>query len=112
MRNLLLGLMVCILAACTSKMNLQEGIKSFQVQDFRQAFIRLRPEADKGSPEAQYAIGYMYYYGYGVIENRQKAWYWITTAAKNGNEDAVKAMQVLQKSAGKTDQSLAAAKND
>lgn len=93
------GLLGCL----PSQLNLREGIKSFQVQDFRQAFIRLRPEAEKGNPQAQYAIGYMYYYGQGVIEDRRKAWYWITAAAKNGDLDAKKAMKVLQKNAGRTD---------
>ncbi len=75
--------------------NLQEGIKSFQVQDFRQAFIRLKPEAEKGNPDAQYAVGYMYYYGQGVIEDRKKAWYWITRAAKAGQADAQAATKLL-----------------
>jgi len=104
MRSLFIFIMVCMLSACfTSKYNLQEGIKSFQIQDFRQAFIRLRPEAEKGSADAQYAIGYMYYYGQGVIEDRRKAWYWITEAAQNGNTDAKKAMNVLKHYAGKVD---------
>ena len=87
-------------------MNLNQGIRSFQVQDFRQAFVRLRPEAEKGNPEAQYAIGYMYYYGQGVIEDRRKAWNWITLSAKQGNPDAQAAMAILQKSAGRTDERI------
>ena len=102
---LLIAILIAGLSGCfTSQLNLTEGINSFQVQDFRQAFIRLRPEADKGNPQAQYAIGYMYYYGQGVIEDRRKAWYWITAAAKNGDLDAKKAMKVLQKNAGRTDE--------
>lgn len=105
MYYVLIAIMICGLSGCLpSSMNLKEGIKSFQVQDFRQAFIRLRPEAEKGNPEAQYAVGYMYYYGQGVIEDRRKAWYWITAAAKKGHQDAKAAMMVLQKNAGKTDQ--------
>jgi TPR repeat protein len=76
-------------------MSLAEGIVSFQRQDYRQAFIRLMPAAKAGNPEAQYAIGYMYYYGQGVIENRKKAWYWIALAAKAGQVDAVQAMQIV-----------------
>lgn len=74
-----------------------EGVKSFQVQNYRQAFIRLMPFARSGNPEAQYAIGYMYYYGQGVVENRTKAWYWITSAAKSGSADANKAVHLLKK---------------
>jgi TPR repeat protein len=91
----------CILTGCiSSSLNLSEGIKSFQVQDYRQAFIRLKPEALKGQADAEYAIGYMYYYGQGVVEDRQKAWYWITKAAKSGNKDAILAIEVLREGAG------------
>ena len=76
--------------------NLKHGIESFQVQDYRQAFIRLLPEAKTGSPDAQYAVGYMYYYGQGVIENRKKAWYWINRAAVAGQADAMSAMAILK----------------
>ncbi|MCC5792883.1 MAG: sel1 repeat family protein [Legionellaceae bacterium] len=89
---------VCLsLTACFNRLNLREGIISFQHQDYRQAFIRLMPEAEKGQPDAQYAVGYMYYYGQGVVEDRQKAVYWISLAAKNGQPDANKAMSLLKK---------------
>ena len=80
----------------TRGMNLREGIKSFQIQNYRQAFIRLLPEAENGQPDAQYAVGYMYYYGQGVIEDRKKAWYWIGCAARMAQRDAVEAMTILQ----------------
>lgn len=79
-----------------TKINLQEGIKSFQEQNYRQAFIRLTPEAEKGNPDAQYAVGYMYYYGQGVTEDKQKALYWINCAAKKGQPDAIEALRILQ----------------
>lgn len=90
------GLM--LLSGCVSRgFNLREGIKSFQIQNYRQAFIRLLPEAQKGQPDAEYAVGYMYYYGQGVIEDRKKAWYWINCAAKAGQKDAIQALAILEK---------------
>jgi TPR repeat protein len=87
-----------LLSGCvTSGFNLNEGIKSFRVQNYRQAFIRLKPEAEKGQPDAQYAVGYMYYYGQGVVENREKAWYWINCAARLGQPDAVAALTILKR---------------
>ncbi|WP_133128240.1 tetratricopeptide repeat protein [Legionella nagasakiensis] len=87
---------VFLLNGCTvTQLNLQEGIKSFQVQDYRQAFIRLKPEAEKGQPDAQYAVGYMYYYGQGVVEDRKKAIYWIRCAANAGQPDAIAALKIL-----------------
>ncbi|MCX7117161.1 MAG: sel1 repeat family protein [Legionellales bacterium] len=85
-----------LLSGCAMKgMSLREGIHSFQVQNYRQAFILLKPEADKGQEDAQYAIGYMYYYGQGVVEDRQKAWYWINCAAQKGQADAIVALRIL-----------------
>ena len=81
--------------ACYTHSNLSQGARSFRIQDYRQAFIRLKPEAKKGQPDAQYAVGYMYYYGQGVVENRKKAWYWIAKAAKAGQPDAIHALKIL-----------------
>lgn len=91
-----------IMSGCMkSSLNLTQGINSFKVQNYRSAFIRLKPEAEKGNAEAQYAVGYMYYYGQGVVEDRRKAWFWITKSAESGNQDAIKAIGLLNQGAGK-----------
>ncbi|MDI1351662.1 MAG: sel1 repeat family protein [bacterium] len=89
-------LLIPLMTACIGTLNLREGIQSFKAQDYRRAFIRLKPEAEKGQPDAQYAIGYMYYYGQGVVENRKKAWFWINLAAHIGQPDAVAAVAILE----------------
>lgn len=94
-RVVLILLLTPLMFACSS-LNLREGIQSFRAQDYRKAFIRLKPEAKKGNPDAEYAVGYMYYYGQGVVENRKKAWFWINKAANLGQPDAVAAVQILQ----------------
>ena len=98
LRAWLCFLLMSFLTSCgsLSHLNLNEGIHSFEVQDYRQAFIRLRPEAEKGQLDAQYAIGYMYYYGQGVVEDRQKACFWINKAANAGQPDAIKALKLIQ----------------
>ncbi len=92
-------LVLCIgsflLAGCFTQYNLQQGIYSFQAQDYRKAFILLKPEAIKGNPDAQYAVGYMYYYGQGITEDRKQAFSWISAAAKVGQPDAITAMKIL-----------------
>ena len=95
--KLVLGLLFIFCLVACSSINLQEGIASFRVQDYRKSFIRLKPEAIKGQRDAQYAVGYMYYYGQGVVEDRKKAWYWINMAANAGQPDAVAAVHILQK---------------
>ena len=91
-----MGTSLSLTGCMMSGLSLREGIKSFQVQDYRQAFILLKPEAEKGQPEAEYAVGYMYYYGQGVVEDRNKAWYWISRAAQAGQPDAQLAVKIMQ----------------
>lgn len=98
-RSITLIIILCsALSACMSNnARLDEGIRCFRAQDYRSAFIRLKPLADTGSPDAQYAVGYMYYYGEGVTENRKKAMFWIKCAAKKGQPEAVQALKILLK---------------
>jgi TPR repeat protein len=89
---------VLLLEGCAMQhANLKEGIESFRVQNYRQAFVHLKPEAEKGQLDAEYAVGYMYYYGQGVVEDRVKACGWITRAAKAGQPDAVLALKRIQR---------------
>lgn len=83
-------------AGCARDIHLREGIASFRVQNYRDAFVHLMPEARAGKPDAQYAIGYMYYYGQGVVENRKKALHWIKCAAKAGQPDAIEALKLIE----------------
>lgn len=91
----LMGFFLLLAGCAVGQLNFQQGIKDFQVQNYRQAFIRLKPEAERGQPDAQYAVGYMYYYGQGVTEDREKALYWIHCAAKANQPDAVAALKLL-----------------
>ncbi|CAM2789537.1 Sel-1 protein [Legionella steigerwaltii] len=94
---LIVVIFISILTACATPraMSLREGIDSFRLEDYRKAFIRLKPIAQKGQPDAQYAVGYMYYYGKGVVEDRKKAWFWINAAANLGQPDAKEAVRIL-----------------
>lgn len=88
-------LLSILISACVSYGNFYEGITCFRAQQYRTAFIKLKPEANKGQPDAQYAVGYMYYYGQGVVEDRKKAWIWINRAARAGQPDAILAIKIL-----------------
>lgn len=94
-RGLYLALGVLSCSACVNYPSFYEGITYFKAQKYRDAFIRLKPVAERGQPDAEYAVGYMYYYGQGVVEDRKKAWYWITKAARSGQPDAVEAAAIL-----------------
>ena len=90
---------VVLLSLTACAMNLREGIHSFKKQNYRSAFIRLVPEAEKGNADAQYAVGYMYYYGEGVVEDKKKAEEWIKKAADAGQKDAIVAARLLREEA-------------
>ncbi|MBA2656115.1 MAG: sel1 repeat family protein [Tatlockia sp.] len=82
--------------ACVYRSNLNTGIICFREEHYREAFIHLKPAADKGQVDAQYAVGYMYYYGKGVAEDRKKACIWINRAAAAGQIDAIKALKIIK----------------
>lgn len=92
----LLFILMLLEVACVYKATLSEGIECFRAKNYRQAFIHLKPEADRGQPDAEYAVGYMYYYGKGVVEDRRRAWIWIKQAAAAGQPDAIQAVKILK----------------
>lgn len=90
--------MFVLLSACSFYAhNLREGVVAFRKLNYRDAFILLKPEALKGQPDAQYAVGFMYYYGFGVYENRKLGVYWIRQAADKNHPLAIEAMKRLDK---------------
>lgn len=90
-----LGLQAC--ASTKSYQNLQQGKSTFESGDYQQAFRQLLPLAANGNAEAEYAIGYMYYYGYGVPEDSQTGLFWINKAAEQHYPPAIKAAVILRK---------------
>jgi TPR repeat protein len=50
----------------------------------------VEPEAWKGNPKAQFALGLMYQKGKGVCKDYKQAYVWYSKAADNGNKGAVK----------------------
>ena len=99
-RKRILFILLCceiiFLSACIGpNARLDAGIKSFKQQNYRDAFVRLLPIAKRGNLDAQYAVGYMYYYGQGVVPDKRKAIHWIREAAKAGQPDAQAALDII-----------------
>lgn len=97
---ILIIIISCGLLACASARmaeEVQSGKATFNLGNFKQAFAQLMPLAVKGSCEAQYAIGYMYYYGLGVEPHKESAVFWIKQSADQMYRPAVKAMKMLEK---------------
>lgn len=55
----------------------------------------IQSAAENGSPDAQYALGYMYYYGINTVKDQQTAILWIKRAAAQGQPLAQKAMSLI-----------------
>lgn len=57
---------------------------------------RMASAAENGDPDAQYALGYMYYYGVDTARDQDSAKLWISRAAAQGQPLAKSALAMLQ----------------
>lgn len=98
------GLLVVILSAflaigcttLTTEDNFDSGKENFMAGNFDQSFKQLLPLAKQGNHEAEYAVGYMYFYGLGTQQDMQQAIKWMQQAADAGQPQAKVALQQLQ----------------
>jgi septal ring-binding cell division protein DamX len=75
---------------------LQSGKVSFISGDFKSAFHQLLPLAAEGIPQAEYGVGYMYYYGYGVTQDSESGIFWMNKAATAHYAPAIRALAAIQ----------------
>lgn len=64
------------------------GIYFLGNHDYVNAKQWFRKAADKGDPNAQNGLGYLYQFGYGVTQSRKKANDYFLKSAKQGNSDS------------------------
>lgn len=57
---------------------------------------RIQQAAEEGSPDAQYALGYMYYYGISTVRDPETAELWIKRAADQGQPLAKRALGLIR----------------
>lgn len=62
-------------------------------QSDEQAYIWARRAAEKGSPKAEYAVGYFCEVGIGIVKNPQEAMEWYRRAAEHGDKRAIQRLQ-------------------
>lgn len=72
---------------------LLQGKREFENGYYLDAMHRLLPLACDGDPQAQYAVGYMFYYGYGVGQDTVIGCFWIKRAADQGYPPAIEALK-------------------
>ena len=83
--------------SASEKSYLAQGKRYFEEGYYRRAMHELLPLACDGNPEAQYAVGYMYYYGEGVAQDTDVGYFWIKRSADKGYPPAVKALAIISK---------------
>lgn len=64
---------------------------------------KIQEAAENGDPDAQYGLGYMYYYGIDTVRDRETAQLWIKRAADQGQPLAQKALTLMTSGARFTD---------
>jgi TPR repeat protein len=69
-----------------------QGKKLFLNKQYAEAASILLPLAQQGHLDAQYTVGYMYHYGYGLPRNEKESTHWITMAAARGHALAKEAL--------------------
>ncbi|MDA8561864.1 hypothetical protein N9L02_01980, partial [Gammaproteobacteria bacterium] len=87
------------LTSCASVRMAEEvqlGKSTFNSGNFKLAFQQLMPLAVKCNSEAEYAVGYMYYYGLGLEAHKESGIFWINRSASQMYRPAIKAMQLIR----------------
>lgn len=88
----LLGLSAC---SSTTPDQYSQAKMNFAEQNYHDAYQQLLIPAAKGNPDAEYALGFLYYYGKGTPQNHTLGKQWILKAAQDGNEQAAQAYQMI-----------------
>lgn len=99
-RLLIIIILLLLLQGCASVRmaeQVEQGKRSFVDGNYKQALHDLLPVAAYGNPEAQYAVGFIYYNGYSVTQDTESGIFWMTMSANQGYEPAKKALQEIQK---------------
>ena len=74
---------------------LEQGKRLFQDGYYKRAMQQLLPLAVDGNAEAQYAVGYMYYYGFGTTQDTASGDFWIRRSAEQNYKPALDALTIM-----------------
>ena len=96
--TLALSAVALSLVACSpSKQDyLRNAENAFVQQNYGVSFSTLQAAANSGSAQAQYALGYLYFYGMGTQSNTVQAIKWFQKAARQGLPAAKTALSLIQ----------------
>jgi septal ring-binding cell division protein DamX len=87
---------VLAISACTHHNGAhQSGGHGFAAKNYGLTYEQVREAAQDGDADAQYALGYMYYYGQNVTRNGKQARFWIGKAAAQNHQQAIRALKMM-----------------
>ena len=84
----LITILFTLLIATSTLADFTKGANAYNSGDYRTAFKELLPYANEGNSEAQWAIGSMYRWGYGLLKDYSEALKWFEKSGNQGNENA------------------------
>lgn len=102
LRYLLIGVMLACIGCATqtpkeleTEEALEKARKEFLAKHYEDSAITLMPLVREGNADAQYSLGYMYYYGLGVPRNINYGRQLIQASAAQANERAIQAINTF-----------------
>ena len=98
LRLLAIALLTIGLTSCSSSTNTDpytQAKVNFTEQNYHDAYQQLLVPAAQGNPDAEYALGFLYYYGKGTAVNHTLGKQWILKALRDGNTQAAQAYQMI-----------------
>src|SRR5579862_4951914 len=98
LRMIFIILISLLLFACSvaTTSEVQQGKRYIESGYYKRAMHELLGPACDGNAEAQYAVGYMYYYGYGVAQDTDVGYFWIQRSANQGYAPAQEAVRLIR----------------
>lgn len=99
---------VLMISGCAHRDGSHHGGHDFAAKNYGLTYEQVREAAQDGDADAQYALGYMYYYGQNVTRNGKQARFWIAKAAAQNHQQAIRALKAMgtQSQYASTDNSL------
>lgn len=98
-RFLFVVLVLHITGCCTQSTPIEKASQLYLTGDYKSAANLLLPEAEKGNPEAQVNIAFMYYCGLHLPKDHQEAAKWYLKSAKQNNVNAQFSLGTLYENA-------------
>lgn len=100
-RLLPLLLALSVTAAATASTPAERAREAMRAGNYAEAYCIWLPLANKGDPDAQFALGWMYHNGYGLAIDDHRAIDWWDRAAQANHTEAMMALAQIYRLGGK-----------